>query len=95
MADGHIYCLYDNIPRIPSKENEAVRMNDIRFVPYYEQENADLRHQLHECLNALNELLNLYVSLANSGDAGFWNPEKELEVINARRCLAINKMRCK
>jgi len=32
-----------------------------------------------------------YVSLANSGDAGFWDPEKEEEVIAARHALALSK----
>lgn len=36
---------------------------------------------------ALEKLLNRYVELVNSGDCGFWNPEAEPEVIEARRVL--------
>lgn len=37
---------------------------------------------------ALDGLLERYVELINSGDAGFWDPEKEKEVIAARAALA-------
>jgi hypothetical protein len=33
-------------------------------------------------------ILNHYIRLADSGDAGFWNPEEEEEVIKARAALA-------
>lgn len=36
---------------------------------------------------ALVGLLEHYINLANSGDAGFWDPEKEPVVINARAAL--------
>lgn len=36
---------------------------------------------------ALEGILGRYVSLANSGDAGFWNPEEDMEVIAARKAL--------
>lgn len=39
-------------------------------------------------LSALVEVLEHYCSLANSGDAGFWNPEDEPEVKRARAVLA-------
>ena len=48
-----------------------------------------------ECIVALEQALAAitahYVSLANSGDAGFWDPEKEEEVIAARHALALSK----
>lgn len=37
---------------------------------------------------ALRDLLERYVGLINSGDAGFWDPEGEPEVIAARAALA-------
>lgn len=39
-------------------------------------------------LPVLDALLEHYVQLINSGDAGFWNPEEEPVVIDARRVLA-------
>lgn len=38
---------------------------------------------------ALHELLDHYVKLANSGDCGKWDPEKEGAVIQARAALAL------
>ena len=42
--------------------------------------------KLREVLQAL---LKRYVELVNSGDAGNWDPEAELEVIAARQALAL------
>lgn len=36
---------------------------------------------------ALKNLLEMYVQLANSGDCGNWDPEQEEEVIEARNAL--------
>lgn len=38
---------------------------------------------------ALHDLLDHYVKLVNSGDAGNWDPEKEKVVIQARAALAL------
>ena len=40
-----------------------------------------------ETTEALEKLLDKYVTLVNSGDAGFWNPEEVPEVIAARAAL--------
>lgn len=40
---------------------------------------------------ALEALLKHYVDLANSGDAGSWDPEDEEVVINARQMLKPRK----
>lgn len=40
--------------------------------------------------DALRGILNRYVGLVNSGDAGNWNPETEPEVIAARAALSKN-----
>lgn len=43
--------------------------------------------QSKEVKKALRDLLEHYLALANSGDAGFWDPETEEQVINARKAL--------
>jgi hypothetical protein len=40
------------------------------------------------CYEALVALVKRYVGLVESGDAGFWDPEKEHEVIYARASIA-------
>lgn len=45
-------------------------------------------NSLPELVEALENMTERYVGLINSGDAGNWNPEKELEVIAARKALA-------
>ena len=37
---------------------------------------------------ALNEFLRVWIELVESGDAGFWDPEKDDVVIQARQALA-------
>lgn len=41
-----------------------------------------------ELIAALRAITDHYVTLINSGDYGFWNPEEEAEVIAARAALA-------
>ena len=41
-----------------------------------------------EMLEALEGITARYVDLAGSGDCGFWNPEEELQVIQARAAIA-------
>lgn len=36
---------------------------------------------------ALDDLVNRYAGMINSGDCGFWDPETETEVIKARAAL--------
>lgn len=51
---------------------------------------ATTRHRLatwDALRDALRVVVDHYVSLANSGDAGFWNPETESQVIGARAAL--------
>ncbi|MFM6996942.1 MAG: hypothetical protein ACKOXL_07605, partial [Limnohabitans sp.] len=43
---------------------------------------------IEQAREALEAILDHYVNLANSGDAGFWNPEEEPEVIGVRAALA-------
>jgi hypothetical protein len=55
-----------------------------------EQRHADARliAAAPDTTEALRGLLNLYVELVNSGDAGHWDAEKVPEVIAARYALA-------
>jgi hypothetical protein len=46
-----------------------------------------LGDQRDDARRALQGLLDHYVGLVNSGDAGNWDPETEPVVIEARRCL--------
>lgn len=53
----------------------------------------DIDH-IVKCVNAQDDLiaalktwLEEYIALVNSGDAGFWDPEKELKVIKTRELL--------
>lgn len=48
--------------------------------------NAQQGHD--KLVTALQTLLERYLSLANSGDCGFWNPEEEPQVIEARAAIA-------
>ena len=41
-----------------------------------------------DLLEALEAFLNWYVHFVNSGDAGFWDPEKDDIVIKARSALS-------
>jgi hypothetical protein len=45
------------------------------------------RQDLVRLKAAAQTMLQRYLDLANSGDAGFWDPEKELEVIALRDAL--------
>lgn len=42
---------------------------------------------LREALKALSDMTQRYCSLANSGDCGFWEPEKEEQVIQSRTVI--------
>lgn len=39
-------------------------------------------------VKALKGMLDMYVQMVESGDCGFWNAEKDKEVIVARKALA-------
>lgn len=47
-----------------------------------------LEADLRESVDLLQEMTNHYAGLANSGDAGFWDPRKEKEVKAAREFIA-------
>jgi hypothetical protein len=50
----------------------------------------------HDALvKALDGMVNMYADLVNSGDAGFWDPEKVDEVIAARDALRSVGTPCK
>lgn len=50
--------------------------------------NASLIAAAPDLLEALEAFLNWYVHFVNSGDAGFWDPEKDDIVIKARSALS-------
>jgi len=50
--------------------------------------NAKLIAASPELLDALQSLLDMYVELGYSGDAGYFDPEKQDEVIKARAAIA-------
>jgi len=43
---------------------------------------------LRDMSDCLEDMTNHYAELANSGDCGFWDPEKESEVVAARKMIA-------
>lgn len=59
-----------------------------RLVPLDPQHpDARLIAAAPDLLQALEAMTALYVDLANSGDAGFWDPEKNEEVIKSRAAM--------
>lgn len=45
----------------------------------------------HDALvKALNGMVEMYADMVNSGDCGFWDPEKVKEVIAARAALSLS-----
>jgi len=69
-------CLYADYP---SKGNPA----DDEL-----EANARLISAAPDMYEALKALTDLYIELANSGDCGFWDPEKQPEIISAHAALA-------
>lgn len=60
----------------------------ISFLDEMAEPNARLIAAAPDILTALRAMTQRYVDLANSGDAGFWDPEEEDEVIAARAAIA-------
>ena len=70
--------------RYPLKDESLANMHFvIEAVNNYES----LRAQLAIARKALEGMIDMYVALVESGDAGFWDPEKVEEVIAARSAL--------
>jgi hypothetical protein len=68
----------------PHRISPIANLEPLFFVPA----NAHLIAAAPDLYEALDGMLNRYTTLVNSGDAGFWNPETDAEVIAARAALA-------
>jgi hypothetical protein len=68
--------------------NPLAAIVSAKFAREIEEENTDLKRQRDELLKALGNMLELYLGIANSGDCGFWDAEKEDEVKAARVAIA-------
>jgi len=67
----------------------AGRSGDIcTFTKVPSAADADLMTAAPDLFHALETFVKEYVSLVESGDAGFWNPEEEAKVIAARAALS-------
>ncbi len=53
-----------------------------------DEANAHIIAAAPEMYDAIKRLLDRYTTLANSGDAGFWDPEEENEVKLARGAIS-------
>lgn len=51
-------------------------------------DNAKLIAAAPDLLDAVKGMVSMYVELVESGDAGFWDAEKVLEVIAAREAIS-------
>ena len=45
-----------------------------------------------ELRKALNDMVEMYIGMVNSGDCGNWNPEEDEEVVAARKVLTLGKL---
>jgi hypothetical protein len=68
-----------------ARQNTSVYRQDIIEIDHPDARLICAAPDQHE---ALTDLLNHYVALVNSGDAGSWDPEKEPVVIKARAAIA-------
>lgn len=84
-ACGRIYSTSTDTEVASLASDEDAAQGDERVA------NAHLIAAAPDMLDALEGILAHYVALAESGDAGFWNPEMEPQVLAAR--AAIKKAR--
>ena len=70
------------------KQSQADHKNAVAGWEKSVDHNTELRARITKLETALTQLLNHYVSLVESGDAGFLDCEKEDVVIQARAALA-------
>ena len=60
----------------------------IKAIPLFDEKAiASLKARIEELEGVLRGMVDMYVALVESGDAGFWDPEKVDEVIAARKAL--------
>lgn len=82
--------LYDFSCQLELELNEANRRYEQceKETCFAIERTAKAEAQLAQMRKALDGILNRYTRLVNSGDAGFWDPEEEPEVIAARLALS-------
>ena len=71
---------YHNIGEMPKREDQVFVVHAKAYLRKYANDIEVYRA-------VLLRMVNHYVSLVNSGDAGFWDPESEGPVIAARKAL--------
>lgn len=72
----------------------AERSNEIlrQMIPKAQQAAGARQGAQWEVVEALENFLKMYVAMVNSGDCGNWDPETDVEVIQARAALARIKL---
>ena len=75
---------------IANARNSAIP-KDCRPGNNEQEANAHLIAAAPMLLEALEQFLSEHIDLVESGDCGFWDPEKEEKVIKARAAIAIAK----
>ncbi len=68
-----------------TEQNEWVKCNKLNALQ--SQEIIALKDRIKRLEEALEGTVKWIVDLANSGDAGFWNPEEQSAIIAARVAL--------
>lgn len=79
MKQAHIEDAQGLISRIKELED---------LTDYYKVGWRQAKDRIKELEAALRDLLNHYIALVESGDAGHWNPNEEKEVIKAKKALS-------
>jgi hypothetical protein len=70
---------------VKTEQNEWVKCNKLNALQ--SQEIIALKDRIKRLEEALEGTVKWIVDLANSGDAGFWNPEEQSAIIAARVAL--------
>jgi hypothetical protein len=66
---------------------DAERLSDYQRINHFVSAAIEAADKITTLKIALKGITDRYTSLVNSGDCGFWNPEKEDEVIVSRAAM--------